>query len=130
MSTDGTVLVRVSALADSDAEELAELTLRLRVELLQFEIDAVDPVVPEAVYSEGDLAKGIPGLAVVGHWLAVQLGALGIGTVLAGIADWVARNNRTVEIAYGDHTLKLIRATPEQQDKLINAWLASLPPGT
>jgi hypothetical protein len=130
MSTDGTVLVRVSALADSDSEELAELTLRLRAELLQFEIDAVDPVVPEAVYSERDLTKGIPGLAAVGHWLAVQLGVLSIGTVLAGVADWVARNNRTVEIAYGDQTLKLSRATPEQQEKLINAWVASLPPGT
>lgn len=129
MSTDGTVMVRVSPVADSDAEELAELTLGLRAELLQLDIDGVDQAVPETVSPVGDLAKGIPGLAAAGHWLAVQVGALRIGTVLSAVADWVTRNNRTVEVGFGSSVLKLSRATPEQQEKIIDAWLASLPPG-
>jgi hypothetical protein len=126
MSTDGTIMVRVSSGEDGGDEELAELTRRLRAELLRLDVDAVDLAVPETtVPGQGDLSKGVPGLAAAGHWLAVQVGALSIGAVLSAVGEWAARNNRGVKVAIGSDTLELSRATPEQQEKIIDAWLAS-----
>ncbi len=44
--------------------------------------------------------------------------------MLAKVADWVTRNDRVVEVSYGSDTLKLGRATREQQEKIIDGWLA------
>jgi hypothetical protein len=41
MGTEGTVKVRVSPAADTDAEELAELSIRLRAELMRPHVLAV-----------------------------------------------------------------------------------------
>jgi hypothetical protein len=75
--------------------------------------------------------KGTGALAAAGHWLAVRLGAAGLRSVLAALADWATRNNREVEVGVtvgaDIRTLKLSRATPGQQESIIDAWLASLP---
>ena len=42
----------------------------------------------------------------------------------------MARNDRVVEVTEGGDTLKLGRATREQQEKIIDAWLARHPPGS
>jgi hypothetical protein len=134
MGAVGTVKVRVSPVADSDAEELAELSIRLRDELMGLDVLAVTAEASDgAPGGEGlaDTRKGIGALAAAGHWLAVQLGTAGLRSVLAALADWAIRNNREVEVGVtvgaGTRTLKLSRATPEQQERLIDAWLASLP---
>jgi hypothetical protein len=124
-------MVRVCPEADSDDEELSELTSRLRAELLRLAVDAVELAAPEVTFSGADdLSKGVPGLAAAGHWLTVQLGALSIGAVLTAVSEWATRNNRGVKVAIGSDTLELSRATPEQQEKIINAWLASHSPGS
>jgi hypothetical protein len=132
MSAEGIVQVRVSPAMNSDAEELASLTRRLRAELLQLDVDSVRQGAPEEDAPADPLAKGAGFLASAGHWLVVQLGAVGIRTVLTSMADWVTRNNREVEVGVtvgsDVRTLKLSRVTPEQQEMIIDAWIASLPP--
>ena len=44
------------------------------------------------------------------------------------IADF--GNDRVVEVSYGGDTLKLERATREQQEKIIDGWLARHPAGS
>lgn len=61
--------VRVRPLPDDDPEELAEITGRLRAELLDLDVMAVDPV------SEATEPEHAKGLATVVGWLAVQLRA-------------------------------------------------------
>jgi hypothetical protein len=133
MGAEGTVKVRVSPVVDSDAEELAELSIKLRAELMELDVLAVTAEASDGAPRDEAIAntrKGIGALAA-GRWLAVQLGAAGLRSVLAALADWATRNNREVEVGVtigtDTRTLKLSRATPEQQERMVDAWLASLP---
>lgn len=135
VSLEGAIRVRVAPVADGDADELAELTARLRAELILLEFQAESDAPAETDGSPDRLTKGTGALAAVGHWLLVQLGGLGLRSALAAIGDWATRSDREVEASVttadgGTRTLKLGRATPEQQAKIIDAWLSSLSPGT
>ena len=90
-------------------------------ELLDLDVQGVDRLAREAVPS------GAKGAAAVAGWLLVQLGPEALRAVLAKVADWVTRNDRVVEVSYGGDTLKLGRATREQQEKIIDGWLARHP---
>jgi hypothetical protein len=124
MAVEGGMVVRVFPASDDDIGELAELTGRLRAELLDLDVQAVDSV------AEGDIPEGAKGLPAIVGWLVLHLGGEGLRTVLDKIADWASRNDRPVEVTLGDDVLKLGRATRDQQDKIIDAWLAQHPPGT
>jgi hypothetical protein len=118
------LIMQVRLAGDGDAEELAELSGRLRAELLDFDVQAVERV------PQSDVPEGAKGLPAVAGWLAVHLGGASLRDVLAAIADWVIRNNRSVEISSGGDVLKLSRATPEEQRKIIDAWLDKYAPGS
>jgi hypothetical protein len=121
--TTALVLV-VQPTADEDDEELAELTSRLRAQLLDLDVDAVDPVTDERAAERG---KGLE--ALIG-WLAVRLGKEGLRSVLAAVVTWATRTGHTVEISYGSGKLKITAATPEQQERLVNDFLARHSPGS
>jgi hypothetical protein len=82
------------------------------------DVQDVHPIVGEAV------PTGAKGASAISGWLLVHLGPEALRAVLARVADWAARNDRTVEVSYGGDTLKVARATPEQQAKIIDGWLA------
>jgi hypothetical protein len=125
MADSGGLILQVCPGREDDAGELAELAGLLRSELLDLDVSAVDRLPDEAVPPGG---KG--GVAAVAGWLAVQLGPEALRAVLAKVADWVSRNDRVVEVSYGGDTLKLGRATREQQEKIIDGWLAKHPAGS
>ena len=111
--------LQVQPAPDGDVEELAELTGRLRAELLELDVAGVDPVTDENAPPQ---AKG---LGVLAGWLAVRFGTLdGLRAVVSAVRAWAARTNRMVEVTYGGDVLKVTGATSEQQDKIIDAWLA------
>jgi hypothetical protein len=121
--TTALVLV-VQPTADEDDEELAELTSRLRAQLLDLDVDAVDPVTDERAAERGK------GLETLIGWLAVRLGKEGLRSVLAAVVTWATRTGHTVEISYGSDKLKITAATPEQQERLVNDFLARHSPGS
>jgi hypothetical protein len=86
--------------------------------LLDLDVNAVEPLSGDMV-QEG--AKGVSGL---GAMLVVRWGAAGLQAVLTKIRDWVLRNGCSVEVTLDGDTVKVTGATWEQQDKIINAWLA------
>jgi hypothetical protein len=118
------LVLQVCQAPEDDATELAKLAGWLHGELLDLDVQDVDRVSREAAPS------GAKGIAATGGWLLVQLGPEALRTVLAKVADWVTRNDRTVEVSYGGDTLKLSRATREQQEKIIDGWLAHHTPGS
>ena len=120
----GRLILQVRPGPDDDTEELAELAELLQGELLDLDVSAVDRLPDSAVPPE---AKGVSAIA---GWLAVQLGPEALRAVLARVADWATRNDRVVEVNYGDDSLKLGRATREQQEKIIDGWLARHPAGS
>ena len=121
VADSGALVLQVCPGPEDDAGELAGLAGLLRGELLDLDVSAVDRLPDEAV------PPGAKGVAAVAGWLAVQLGPEALRVVLAKVADWVTRNDRPVEVSYGGDTLKLGRATREQQDKIIDGWLARHP---
>jgi hypothetical protein len=124
MAYSSGLVLQVCPAPEDDAGELAELAGWLRVELLSLDVQEVDQPSVEA------LPSGAKGVAAVAGWLAVQLGPEALRAVLAKVADWATRNDRVVEVSYGGDTLKLGRATREQQEKIIDAWLARHPAGS
>lgn len=118
------LILQVCPSPEDDAGELAELARWLRSELLDLDVSAVDQLLDDAV------PPGAKGVTAIVGWLAVQLGPEALRAVLAKVADWVTRNGRPVEVSYGGDTLKLGRATREQQEKIIDDWLARHPAGS
>lgn len=124
MADSSGLVLKVCPAPEDDATELAKLAGWLRAELIDLDVRDVDRLPGELAPPE---AKGVSDIA---GWLWVQLGPEAMRSVLAKVADWVIRNDRTVEVSYGDDTLKLNRATREQQDKIIEGWLARHPAGS
>jgi hypothetical protein len=105
---------------DGDAEEAAELALRLRDEL-----DELDGVSARLAHG-GPPPSGSKGAGAV-EWgtLVVQLLSSGALTaLLTSATGWVARNRRgTVRVKLGDDELELTGATSEEQQHLVADWL-------
>jgi hypothetical protein len=121
---DGLIL-QVLPLADSDAEEMANLTGRLHAELLGVDAASVARLPAEAA------PEGAKGLGDLAGWLLVQFGTLdGLRTVVAAVRGFASRTGRTVEVSIGGDELKVTGATSQQQEKIIDAWLACHAPGT
>jgi len=124
MADSGGLVLQVCPAPEDDAGELTELAGWLRAELLDLDVQGVDQLSGEAVPS------GAKGVAAVAGWLSVQLGTEALRIIVAKVADWVTRNDRVVEVSYGGDTLKLGRATREQQEKIIDGWIARHPPSS
>lgn len=111
----------------ADPEELDGLTDSLRRDLLDLEELRV------ARASDGDIppgARGVDPESVSQLVVAVGATAPVLRQFVTTVADWWRRRQETrpgrVEIAMGDNRLVLDSATPEQQDRLIEAFLRTV----
>jgi hypothetical protein len=120
----GAVTLQVQTAPDGDSDELAAMTGRLRLELLELDIAGVNPV------SEDSAPDNAKGLATLAGMLVVRLGTFGgLRAVVDSVRSWAARTGRTVEVSLDGDVLKLTGVTSDQQDRLIDGWLAQHAPG-
>ena len=112
------IFLQVQPNGNDDEEEIDTVTRRLRIDLLDLDVDSVDPI---AGLVQASGAKGIEPL--VGG-LAVRLGIEGVRTVIAAVAGWATRTGRTIEVTYDGETLKVSAATAAQQERIITDFLA------
>ena len=117
-------VLRVQVLpGDDDADQLDELTLLLREELLELDVAAVEPLAQESAPED---AKGA--LAALGGWLAVHFGAAGLRAGLKAVvnvvASWAGRTGKTVELTIGGDTLKVTGASAEMQARIVEEFFA------
>ncbi len=118
------LILQVLPVADSDAEELADLTAELNAELLSVDGTSVAPLPAEAA------PEGAKGLGDVAGWLVAQFGTLdGLRALVAAVRGFAARTDRTVEVSIGGDHLKVTGVTSQQQGEIIGAWLARHGPG-
>lgn len=118
-TVESTIVLHVLPDEDDDREQLDDLTGYLREELLELDVDSVEPVI------DADAPPGSKGVvAVVGGWLAVHFGAAGVKSVLSAIAAWAGRTGKTVEVTLEGNTLKLTGASAELQAKIVEEFLA------
>jgi hypothetical protein len=115
----GGLVMQVVPMADSDAEELADLAGQLHAELLGVDDASVGPL------PAGAVPEGAKGLGDVTGWLVAQFGTLdGLRALVAAVRGFASRTGRTVEVSIGGDPIKVTGATSQQQQQLIDAWLA------
>jgi len=124
------LIVQVLSAADSDAEELADLAAGLRAELLDLDEVLVTPYAAPTAPAAPAAPAGAKGLGTLAGWLVTQFGSLdGLRAAVAAVRGWVGRTGRTVEVSIDGDVLKLTGATSQQQEKIVDAWLARHAPG-
>jgi hypothetical protein len=118
------LILQVLPVADSDAEELVDLAAELHAELLGVDAVSVSPLIAETA------PEGAKGLGDAAGWLLAQFGTLdGLRAVVAAVRGWTSRTGRTVEVSIGGDVLKVTAVTSQQQQEIIDAWLARHAPG-
>jgi hypothetical protein len=120
MSAPITLAVRVEA-AGSDADELAEVTAKLRREILQLDVDSVDAASAGAAPPG---AKAVD-IAVIGT-LLVQIGttAGALTSVVRAVQGWLRPGSaRTVRLQLDGDALEITGASSKDQQRLIDLWL-------
>jgi hypothetical protein len=116
------VELRVGVGASSDDEELAELTARLRRQLLDLEVTGVDRP------STGDAptgAKGVDPIAL-GTLVVTLARRAGVLTSLTKtVQRWLAgRGDRTVRLELDGDSIELTGASARDQERLVELWIA------
>jgi hypothetical protein len=117
MSAMHEIRMHVTA-TQSDTEEIAELTSRLRDELLvELGVDCVTrPSTPTPENAKGDALAWAELVVALSGSLPVLIGA---------VRSWRGRQREaTITVECAGDRLILSDATPEQQDALVDAWLA------
>lgn len=113
--------INVEAAADADAEELAQLTTRLREELLDLDVEAVYPVGGGEV---PDSSKGIDLLAAGALVVRFMLRQEILQSVIDGVRSWLGRQHaRSIKLTLDGDSLELSRASTAEQDRLVELWV-------
>jgi hypothetical protein len=118
MERAGDLILQVEPAPDSDVEEVAELTQRLRDELLGLDVESVDPIDGPAQ------PTGAKGLETLVGWLTVRLGKEALRTAVGAVVSWATRTGHNVEVSYHGDVLKVTGVTSAQQERIINDFLA------
>lgn len=113
----------VSGHADVDQDELDALTAQLRRRLLELDVDGVGLDRSAAAVPQG--AK--PGVAIAVGALTVGLAPALFRSVLLLVETWMQnRPVRTVKVDIDGRSIELGQASAEQQQLLVEAFLADL----
>ena len=116
------VAAELDAGPDHDAEELAELTQRLRDELLALDVDAVEPAAG-GLAPEG--AKAIELLAIGGLVVRFAMKATVLRSVVDATVGWLGRQQaRSVKLTLNGDTLELTGVSSDEQRRLTDLWVA------
>lgn len=118
----GELTVEVKTFPETDSEELAELAHRLRAELLDLDVDGVEPMTAGEA-PEG--AKGVELLAFGGLVVQFVLQQEVLTSIVNGVRSWLHRQSaRSVKLTLDGDSLELTGLSSEGQDRLVELWVA------
>jgi hypothetical protein len=109
--------VQVDGYPDSDDEERADLTTRLREEM-------VEQGVEDVAHPEAQAPEGAKGGAL--EWAQLVVGLAGtVGPMVAALRAWFGRHpHAAVTLEIDGDKLTLDRASPAEQQQLLETFLA------
>ncbi len=118
----GELALEVETLPDTDAEELAALARRLRAELLDLDVDRVEPLTAGEA-PEG--AKGVELLALGGLVVQFVLQPEVLTSIVDGVRSWLQRQSaRSVKLTLDGDSLEVTGVSSQEQDRLVELWIA------
>ena len=119
------LMLNIDAGPETDVEELEQITRRLREELAELEVEAVDLV------RQGEVPRGAKaGDPIAWGALLVALTASGgvFTTLINTLQSWLTRHERrSVTLETDGDKLEVTGTSSEEQQRLINAWLSRHP---
>lgn len=116
------LLVEIGSGYGYEDEELARLTGRLRTELLNLDVHAVQYANAEAA-PEG--AKGLPNVAAAGGLVIRFIGRDVLEAVIGGIRSWLSRQRcRSIKITLDGDSLELVNPSSAEQEQLVSLWIS------
>jgi hypothetical protein len=107
---------------EQDAEQVAEATLRLRRELLDLDVEAVE--LPSA--GEPPPGSRAVELAALGALLVTMGKSQLLGSVVSAVRSWLAGSTqpRSIKLELDGDTLELSGVSSKEQRRLTDEWLA------
>jgi hypothetical protein len=116
------LLLSIGADKDADQQELAELTGWLRRELLELDVESVEPL------GKGEAPPGAKGFEVLGVGALVVKLAHSTGmlsAVFGAVQQWLSgHKGRSVKIAMEGDIIEVTGISSSDQRRLIDAWIA------
>jgi Effector Associated Constant Component 1 len=116
-----TLRLDIQAEPDADAQELADLTAHLHEELLQLDVDAVEPA-REGEPPPGAKAMDVLGLGTLLVTLVKSAGDL--RSLIATLRGWLSGQPRTVRIELDGDVLEMTGISSQAEEQLIADWIA------
>ena len=114
--------LELETLPDTDSEELAALVQRLRAELLDLDVDRVEPL------TAGEAPEGAKGVELLALGVLVVQFVLQPGvltSIVDGVRSWLQRQSvRSVKLTLNGDSLEVTGVSSEEQDRLVELWIA------
>jgi hypothetical protein len=106
--------------ASDDPEELDRLARSLRAELLELDVDAVEPVADVAP----DGSRAVDALVVGALVVRLVRNAAALGAVVRTVRGWLGpHGDRRVRLEIDGDVIELTGASDDQRERLVNAWI-------
>jgi hypothetical protein len=115
--------LRVELLSDpdTDAEQMADLSGRLRIELLDLDVSAVEPATGGGEVPAD--AKGI-GLLAAGGLVVRFASPEVLQSLVSGIWSWLGRqHHRSIKLTLDGDSIELAGVSSAEQERLIDLWV-------
>jgi hypothetical protein len=115
-----TLGIQVAVGPDAPAEEIAEATMRLRRDLLDLDVEAVEP--PRA--GEPPPGSRAVDVAALGALLVTVGQSSLLSPIVTVIRSWLAGSpQRSIKLELGDDVLELSGLSSAEQRRLTDEWL-------
>jgi hypothetical protein len=103
-----------------DPEELERLARSLRAELLELDVETVEPVSEAAP----DGSRAVDALVVGALVVRLVRNAAALGAVVRTVRGWVGpQGDRRVRLEIDGDVLELSGASDDERERLVNAWI-------
>jgi hypothetical protein len=113
------LLLHIDLGPETDREEQARFAQRLREDLLELDVDAVEPV------HSGVAPAGAKGDPVTLATLAITLAPMALTEVMKALQAWLSRHERaSVSVESGHEKIVVTGSPSKEQQRLIEAFVS------
>ena len=107
--------------SEVDEEELERLARSLRAELLELDVDAVEPAAGDSVPEN---ARAVEALMVGALIIRLAQTSDALSSLVRTVRGWIGSNgDRSVRLELDGDVLELTGASDDERQRLVDAWI-------